>query len=424
MKIVMINHTFQQEQFCKRWKNLAGEHRDWDITLLAPSEWTWGSGKAVTFGKVEKKNGYEFEEGNFRVRQIRINNHKLFSWTSSEMIEQIKQINPDCVYHIGSHTQESLMQILNYKKKNPQIKVFAFSMRGPQQNLDNIANLKAHDKNVVKKILRNIQYIYEKSKVKKLNKYCDAIFCHYPDAMECFKKEGFKKPIYMQTQVGVDTEIFYPDELKRKRIRDKYGIADDEIVFGSAVRFNPSKGVTKVLKALPAQGKWKYLLMGSGLPDEIEAIKKIIKDRGIGDKVILAGFIDWNEMAEHWNGVDCAIHYTQTTPTWIETFSLALVQAMATGLPVIGSNSGSVPYQIGPDGIIIDENDIEQLSKTIQWVIDNPEAIKEMGKKLYSRTIHSFSTAHLNNLFYHTINDILQGNYCVNEVDMANTDIV
>lgn len=331
MKIVMINHTFQQEQFCKRWKMLAEEHKDWDITLLAPSEWTWGSGKAVTFGKVEKKTGYEFESDNFRVRQIRIKNHKFSSWTSKEMIEQIQMINPDCVYHIGSHTQESLMQLLNYKKKHSKLKVFAFSMRGPQQNLDNIANLKAHDTNFIKKLLRNIQYMYEKSKVQKLNALCDAIFCHYPDGLECFKKEGFKKPIFMQTQVGVDIDIFYPDEEKRNKIRKKYGIADDEIVFGSAVRFNPSKGVPKVLEALPINGKWKYLLMGSGLPDEIEAIKRIVKDRGLEKKVILAGFIDWNAMAEHWNAVDCAIHFTQTTPTWIETFSLSLVQAMAIG---------------------------------------------------------------------------------------------
>lgn len=425
MKIVMINHTFQQEQFCKRWRVLAEEHKDWDVTLLAPSEWTWGSGKAVTFGKVEKKNGYEFEHQNFRVKQIHIKNHKARSWTSKDMIEQLESIQPDCVYHIGSHTQESLMQILDYKKnKNPNLKVFAFSMRGPQQNVENIPNLMRHDKSIVKKCLRFFQYYYEKSKVKKLNSLCDAVFCHYPDGMECFKKEGFDKPIFMQTQVGVDTEVFYPDANKRKLIREKYGIADDEYVFGSAVRFNPSKGVPKVLEALPNNGRWKYLLMGSGLPEEIDAIKALIKQRNIESKVILTGFIDWNSMAEHWNAVDCAIHYTQTTPTWIETFSLSLVQAMATGLPVIGSTSGSVPYQIGPDGIIVDENDTQDLANQINWVLNNQDAAKDIGEKLYRRTINSFSTNHLNNLFYRTINNIIIGHYSAKDIDMVNSDII
>ena len=147
MKIVMINHTFQQQQFCKRWERLAQAHEDWDITLLAPAEWTWGSGKAVTFGKVEKKNGYEYDGKKFRVKQIRITDHKFRSWTSAEMIEQIDTIRPDCVYHIGSHTQESLMQILDYKKRKKQdLKVFAFSMRGPQQDLNNIPNLMKNDR--------------------------------------------------------------------------------------------------------------------------------------------------------------------------------------------------------------------------------------------------------------------------------------
>lgn len=425
MKIVMINHTFQQEQFCKRWKILAETHKDWDVTLLAPSEWTWGSGKAVTFGKVEKKKGYEYESENFRIKQIQITNHRARSWTSDDMIKQIDYMQPDCVYHIGSHTQESLMQILNYKKRNnPNLKVFAFSMRGPQQDIDNIPNLMRNDKNVIKKCLRIFQYFYEKSKVKKLNSVCDAVFCHYPDAMECFKKEGFDKPIYMQTQVGVDTEIFYPDLYKRAAIREKYGISDDEYVFGSAVRFNPSKGVPKVLQALPQDGKWKYLLMGSGLPEEIEAIKKLVKERNIEDKVILTGFIDWNSMAEHWNAVDCAIHYTQTTPTWIETFSLSLVQAMATGLPVIGSTSGSVPYQIGPDGIIVDENDTHELANRINWVLNNQAEAKAIGERLYNRTINSFSTSHLNNLFYRTVNNLIEGKYCDNDIDMASTDII
>lgn len=420
MKIIIINHTFQQEQFCKRWRVLAEEHKDWDITLLAPSEWVWGSGKAVTFGKIEKKKGYNYEDNNFRVKQIRIKNHKFTSWTSEEMISQIEEINPDCVYHIGSHTQESLMQILDYKmRKKPELKVFAFSMRGPQQNIDNIPNLMRNDKNILKKFLRIFQYFYEKSKVRKLNNLCDAVFCHYPDGMECFKNEGFNKPIFMQTQVGVDTDVFYPDQKKRRIIRKKYGIEDDEYVFASAVRFNPSKGIPKVLKALPRNGKWRYMIMGSGLNEEIEYIKNIIRNRNIEDKVILTGFIDWSLMAEYWNAADCAIHYTQTTPTWIETFSLSLVQAMATGLPVIGSTSGSVPYQIGKQGIIVDENDIQGLADKINWVMDHPYDAKVIGNHLYYRTIKSFSTVHLNNLFYRTVNNIIKGIYCEEDIDMV-----
>ena len=424
MKIIIINHTFQKEQFCKRWRDLAKQHKDWEITLLAPSEWTWGSGKAVTFGKEEKKQGFEYLSENYQVKQIDIKNHKFISWTSVSMINIIRDINPDCIYHIGSHTQESLMQILDYKRKeNSKVKIFAFSMRGPQQNLDNIKNLRKEDSNYIKKCFRSFQYLYEKYKVKKLNKFCDAIFCHYPDGMECFRNEGFKKPIFMQTQVGVDTQIFYPDKMKREKIRARYNISDDTYLFASAVRFNPSKGIMEILEALPLNGKWKYLLMGSGLPQEIEVVKKKIQEKGLEGKVILTGFIDWEYMSEYWNAADCAIHFTQTTTSWVETFSLSLVQAMATGLPVIGSDSGSVPYQIGPDGIVINEKNIKELNKKICWIMNNPSKGKLIGEKLYKRTIKSFSTEHLNNLFYVTVMDLLKDKYVENQIDMANTSI-
>ena len=180
----------------------------------------------------------------------------------------------------------------------------------------------------------------------------------------------------------------------------------------------------QVLDALPVDGDWKYLLMGSGLPEEIEDVRQKISERGLEDRIILPGFIEWEDMPAHLNAADCMIHFTQTTDLWEETFSLALVQAMAVRLPVIGSSSGSVPYQIGPDGIIVDESDISGLHEKLQWAIYHPEQMKSIGEKLYQRTIRSFSIGHLNNLFYATVNDILNGIYDGDKEDMANASIV
>lgn len=426
MKIIMINHTFQQEQFSKRWKLLAEMHPDWDITLLAPYEYGWRNSSGLTVTDEKKNLGYQYDSKNFHVHTVRIKqgNARLgLTWTSQEMIDYIDEHNPDIVYHIGAHTQESLMQILDYKKKkNPKLIVYAFSMRGPVQDISNIANLRREDKSTVKKMLRYGQEIFLKQKLNKLNKYCDAVFCHYPDGKDSFRKEGYKGPIFMQTQVGVDIDVFYPDQEKRKAIREKYGLGDS-FVFASAVRFIKGKGVLEMLDAFPVDGDWKYLLMGSGTESEVAAIREKIKERGIEDKVILPGFIEWKDMAAHWNAADCCVHFTQSTPQWVETFSLTLVQAMATKLPVIGSSSGSVPYQVGSDGIIVDEKDIARLHDELQWMVNHPEEAKSIGQKLYDRTVRSFSTKHLNNLFYATVTDLLNGVYDERKVDMADCDI-
>lgn len=416
IKIVLINHTFQKPEFYKRWKLLAETHKDLDVTLLAPGEWAWGTGENLTYGHVENLSGKTVEEENFRIRLIDIQKTHFGGWISEKMEEEILNIQPDIVYYIGEHTQDALMQILTLKKKKSlkSTKVMAFSMRGHQQSLR-----LQKSKNPIKQLRYIAKYFYFLKRIKKLNKNCDAVFCHYPDALQEFRKEGYKKPIYMQTQVGVDPDIFYPNAESRVKIREKYNIGD-AYLFGSASRFNASKGLSEIIKALPSEGNWKYLMMGWGREDEVEKIKSEIQERGLEDKIILTGFIDnWTDMAEHWNALDCAVHMPLTTPSWEETFSLALVQAMITGLPVIASSSGSVPYQVGPEGIIVPEKDIPALSRQFEFMLNNTQYGIKVGEKMRERALSCFSIYHLNDCFYDTIQDVVQGVYDENKVDMA-----
>lgn len=417
-KIILINHTFQKQQFYKRWEILAEKHKDLDILLLAPCEWAWGACKTQTYGSVENLRGKVVEKERFRIRLINTKNASMGEYYSPMLENVLITENPDIVYFIGGHTAAPLMQIIKAKKKNKKLanmKILAFTMRGHTPTID----FKKDEKGIKKYINTIGKYCILAPRLRLFKNECDAVFCHYPAALEAFRKEGYKKPIYMQTQVGVDPDIFYPNEKSRKKIRDKYNLGD-AFVFGSASRFHYSKGLSEVIKALPERGNWKYLMMGWGRDDEVEKIKSEIHERGLEDKIILTGYIDnWNDMAEHWNALDCAVHTPLTTLRWEETFSLALVQAMITGLPVIGSSSGSVPYQIGDEGIIVPEGDIEALNKKMTELMENPTVCKEIGDKMRKRALECFSIYHLDELFYLTIKDIMNGVYDKNKVDMA-----
>ncbi|MGO0077252.1 glycosyltransferase family 4 protein [Streptococcus suis] len=417
MKIIIINHTFQKPQFYKRWRCLAEKHSDLDITLLAPSSWKWGKEKTLTYGHVDELAGNVVEEPRFRIHLIDTKDAIMGEYKSKRLIEEIRHIKPDIVYFIGGYTAAPLMQIIDAKKKYhlDDMKVVAFTMRGHTPTI----SLKKEEPGFRKYINYLGKIAILGPRYKKFKKYCDAVFCHYPDARAAFINEGYKKPIYMQTQVGVDPDVFYPDPEARKRIREKYNIGD-AYLFGSASRFHYSKGVCETIRALPTEGNWKYLLMGWGRDDEVEAIKKEIAKRNLEDKIILTGFIDnWKDMAEHWNALDCAIHFPMTTSKWEETFSLALVQEMITGLPVLGSSSGSVPYQIGEEGIIVPEKDEEKLHEQMVYMMNHLEKGKEIGAKMRERALNCFSIYHLNDLFYETIQDVYAGKFDSAKVDMA-----
>ena len=413
LKIVIINHTFQKDYFCKRWKMLAEMDPELDVTLLAPTTFLWGDNKRLTYGDVEKIKGIEVDEGNFHIKLIEMKPHKFCSWTSPDMCEKILKINPDVIYHIGHHQQESVLQLIPLKKKIKNVKLLTFSMRGPT-----VMKVEREGVSLKRYLLRRALFEYNMLKTRIVLNHSDAIFCHYPDGRDCFREEGYTGPIYMQTQVGVDTDKFRPDAEARKRIREKYNLGD-AYVFGSATRFTSDKGLSDVIAALPENGNWKYLMMGSGLPEENEAIKNQIHESGLDDKIILTGFIDWHDMSDYWNALDCAVHVPRTTRTWVETFSLSVVQAMATALPIIGDDSGSVPYEIGAEGIIIPEGDIAELRSKMQWVMDNPEEAKKIGEKMQKRAENSFSIRHLTATFYDTLQDIVKGIHDSAKEDMA-----
>lgn len=414
MKIVLINHTFQLKYYYRRWELFAESHPDVDVTLLTPKEVEWYKNKAYSFGKTSKHYAQEIDNQNFHIRSFRRVIIKGV-WYSPDFKHLFTEIKPDIIYHLGTHNQYSLIQIGKIVKKYlPSTKLILFSMRGSVSNLSKMRKrLKLTNIPIIAK------YFLSKHVVKYINKHYDAVFCHYPDAVKCFREEGFTKPIYMQTQVGVNTEWFYPNEITRKEIREKFNIADDEYLFGSATRFTPDKGLDDIIEALPEKGNWKMLMIGSGAPNDLSRIKDKIVARHLEDKIILPGFIEKLEMPKYWNAIDCAIHVPRTTEHWEETFSLSAIQPMATKKPIIANTSGSVPYQVGPDAIVVEEGDIQQLHDKICWVLDHKDEAKRMGEILYDRVVSCFSVKHLNQMFYDTIQDIVAGVYDEKKMDMA-----
>lgn len=422
MKIIIINHTFQKPQFYKRWMKLAEMHGDLDILLLAPREWSWGQSQTLTYGTVDHIEGHIVEKDRFRIHLIDTKNVRLGEYSSQMLETEILDEKPDITYFIGGHTAYPLMQILKLRDKHSELKnmkVLCFSMRGHTPTID----FKKSQKGIRKYINTAGKICILGPRLLRTNNKCDAIFCHYPDAYAAFRKDGYKGPLYMQTQVGVDPDIFGPNVMSRDIIRKRYNIGD-AYLFGSASRFQDSKGLNEIVKSLPVDGNWKYLMMGWGRNDEVERIKKLIHERGMEDRIILTGYIDnWADMAAHWNALDCAVHAPLTTLKWEETFSLALVQAMITGLPVIGSSSGSVPYQIGPEGIIIPEGDMEAMRTKMTYLIEHPDEGKCIGKKMRQRAMKCFNIYHLNELFYLTLKDIMSDVYDETKIDMAEYEI-
>lgn len=416
MKIVVFGEQFHSPAFYRRWELFAQCYPDVDLTLLTPDLIKRNRKKNFGFGNAVSK-GKTVDEGNFHIRLVQRKDH-VFGWTSPDFKKILPEINPDIIYVSGGHYAMHLYQILHIRnKKLSNMKVVSFSMRGPAYNLEAWKEKVQPLSSYIKR--RYFMYYYIKYGLKYFNKYTDAVLCHYPRAVECFKKEGYKGPIYMQTQVGVNPELFHENNDWRNEIRRKYNLTS-EYVFGSGTRFIVEKGVDDIIASLPEEGNWKYMIIGAGKPEEEARIKEAIEKSGKSDKIFMTGEIKFAEMPKYWNALDCVVHVPRSSTKWEETFSIALVQAMITGKPIIASDSGSVPYQVGPEGMIVKAGDINAIREKMEWVLSHKEKAKEIGEKMRTRAYNCFSIRHLNALLYKTFKeDIIPGRYDEAKADMA-----
>lgn len=401
IKVLAINSTFREEKYYSRWRLMAEENPDIDITLVGPSKWegTVGTHK-ILYPKDIKENRFEVLHVNMP-RKNRIVN-KLNGMVSLKLFNILRHKKPDLVYMIGYEKGNFIYEVnLARKLFFPKGKIVGFTMRG----LDMPLHRKFY------RLHWNLS-----------RKIYDAFCCHYPQGMKVLREQGkFHKPIYMQTQVGVNSDIYFTDNNSRKIVREKYNLKEDEFVFGSAGRIVSIKGVFDIIDALPLNGKWRFMMIGSGA--EETRIKEIIKEKGLQDKVILTGGInDGRDVAKYLNALDCFVHVPKTTQKWVDTFPLSVVEAMAIGLPVIGSDSGVIPYQVGKQGIIVPEGDYKAINKAMQNILNNPKVAKEIGKSMKDRVMHTFEVRHLNKGLKIIFEEIIRGEY--NEKHIDQTDFI
>ena len=119
---------------------------------------------------------------------------------------------------------------------------------------------------------------------------------------------------------------------------------------------------------------------------------KLAQNLGIADKIIWVDSVPHEEVPKYMNVLDCLVLPSLTTPSWKEQFGQVLVQAMACGVPVIGSSSGAIPEVIGDAGLVFMENDVEDLRKQIESLMGSDDLAKKLQTEGLKRARSLYST--------------------------------
>ncbi len=193
-----------------------------------------------------------------------------------------------------------------------------------------------------------------------LHRFCDQVVFVSQDAKRDFgREEG--RVIWN----GVDTEKYSPDESSRKEMRSQLGL-DGQIVFLFGSRWARIKGIDETLNAFKkakttTDRDMVLVLTGGGEKEFEDRVRSDVKSMGLEDSVKAVGRVE--KIIGYYHLSDVYL-----LPSYSEGFSIALLEAMASGLPPIASAVGGNPEAIedGVDGILVKAGDIEGLSRQIE----------------------------------------------------------
>ncbi len=181
---------------------------------------------------------------------------------------------------------------------------------------------------------------------------------------------------------GIDVEGLRAKvkQADRRICRKDYGFCDEAIVILSLSRLIPVKGVHLLIEsfALVAQENpfLRLLVAGSGEPDYKQQLEDRASALGIQEKVRFLGNVTQTEK------VFAAADLFVAPYLWPEAFGLSILEAMAAGLPVIGSRSGGIAELLGKGeyGLLFDEKDVKGLSKCLKAYAQDPDLRLRMAR--------------------------------------------
>ena len=116
-----------------------------------------------------------------------------------------------------------------------------------------------------------------------------------------------------------------------------------------------------------AQDAWHLVITG-GKGWMYEAIFEQVKRSGLEGRVHFPGFVDDADLPVLYSAADLFAYVSL-----YEGFGLPLLEAMACGTPVIGSNASSLPEVIGDVGLQVDPRSVDDIARALQQMIDRPE---------------------------------------------------
>jgi glycosyltransferase involved in cell wall biosynthesis len=160
---------------------------------------------------------------------------------------------------------------------------------------------------------------------------------------------------------------------------------------GFVGRMLPGKGLNVLAEALKQlrDEEWQLLVVGDG--SERESFTRELSDSGLLERARFTGAVSYDLTPDYFQEIDVLVIPTQTTARIREQFGRVIVEAMASGVPVIGSTCGAIPEVISDAGLVFPEGDGTALANSIRRLLSDRELQERFSRMGRARVEQNYS---------------------------------
>jgi glycosyltransferase involved in cell wall biosynthesis len=237
------------------------------------------------------------------------------------------------------------------------------------------------------------------------------------EAVRVLKAKGYRGPTRVIPQFGVDPDI-YRFQVPGSRFQGpnlQPGTWNLELfTIGYVGRLVEEKGVHILLRAVaglsgacaePSRSKWRLRILGSG-PQKAH-LERLAEELGIAGWVMFEDLIPSTQMPGYYNQLNALVLPSLTRPNWKEQFGRVLIEAMACGVPVVGSDSGEIPNVIGEAGLVFPEGDVQALRSRLSRLMADPALREELTRRGRDRVLAHYTQAQIAAKTYQVYRELL-----------------
>jgi len=180
---------------------------------------------------------------------------------------------------------------------------------------------------------------------------------------------------------GVDVQKFKPNK-DRAGLRRELGLEEKQKIILFVGRLYQRKGLDTLFQSISKVVQnfkdAKFVISGEGFRQNKEKLLKLAEKLKIENSVLFVGYFPDEKLPDLYAASDIFV-----LPALYENFPFAILEAQATGLPVISTKVGGIPELVtnNKNGLLVEPANSEQLTEGIMILLENPEFAEELGKR-------------------------------------------